>query len=101
MIEGFYIKLAIMILTLYAIRFLPFLVLRREITNIYVKSFLTYVPYVTLAVMTFPAIIESTEHMISGIAALIVGILVAWFGGNLIITAVCCCAAVLVTGFFL
>ena len=101
MIEGFYWKLAIMILTLYAIRFLPFLFLRKEITNIYIKSFLTYVPYVTLAVMTFPAIIESTEHVISGVVALVVGIIVSWFGGNLIITAVCCCASVLLMGLIL
>ena len=98
--QDFYIKLLVMCLTLYAIRLLPFLFLRREITNKYIKSFLTYVPYVTLAVMTFPAVIMATDNIVSGIAALVVGILVAWFGGNLIIVASCCCLAALVAGLF-
>ena len=96
--QDFYVKLLVMCLTLYAIRLLPFLFLRREITNKYIKSFLTYVPYVTLAVMTFPAIVTATGNIASGITALIVGVLVAWFGGNLIIVASCCCVAALVTG---
>lgn len=98
MIEGFYLKLLIMVLTLYAIRFLPFLFLRKEISNRFVRSFLTYVPYVTLAVMTFPAMVMATDNIFCGIAALVVGIIVAWFGGNLIIVASCCCLTVLVTG---
>ena len=51
-------------------------------------------PYVTLAVMTFPAIVEATQSPIAGIGALIVGILVAWFGGNLFLVAGSCCVAV-------
>ena len=98
MIQGFYWKLIIMCLTLYAIRFLPFVFLRKEITNRFVKSFLTYVPYVTLAVMTFPAILEATENIWSGLAALVVGVIVAWIGGNLIVTASACCIAVLIVG---
>ena len=98
--QDFYIRLLVMCLTLYAIRLLPFLFLRKEITNKYIKSFLTYVPYVTLAVMTFPAIVTATNNVFSGIAALVVGILVAWFGGNLLIVASACCLAVLVTGVF-
>ncbi len=99
--HDFYLRLLVMCLTLYAIRLLPFLFLRKEITNKYIKSFLTYVPYVTLAVMTFPAIVLATDNMISGIVALIVGVLVAWFGGNLIVVASVCCVAVLVTGMIL
>ena len=82
------------------IRLLPFLFIRGEIKNRFFKSFLHYVPYVTLAVMTFPAIVLATDHMASGVAALIVGLIVAWFSGNLFITASCCCAAVLVTSLF-
>lgn len=93
-------KIILMIGTLYVIRLLPFLFIRGEIKNRFFKSFLHYVPYVTLAVMTFPAIVLATDHMASGIAALIVGLIVAWFSGNLFITASCCCAAVLVTSLF-
>ena len=52
----------------------------QPIKNRFLKSFLYYVPYVTLAVMTFPAIMEATESPIAGLAALVIGILAAWFG---------------------
>ena len=44
----------------YLIRVLPLTLIRKEIKNNTLRSFLYYVPYVTLAVMTFPAIISST-----------------------------------------
>ena len=90
-----------MCLTVYCIRMLPFLVFRKEITKPWLRSFLYYVPYVTLAVMTFPAIITATGNIWSGIAALVVGLLTAWFVGDLFIVAVSCCAAVFLTGLFL
>ena len=48
------------IITTNMIRVLPMLLIRGEISNRYVRSFLYYVPYVTLAVMTFPSIIQTT-----------------------------------------
>ena len=51
-------------------------------------------PYVTLAVMTFPAIVEATMLPAAGIAALAVGIVAALLGGSLITVAGACCAAV-------
>ena len=98
---GIYGSLLIMCLTVYCIRMLPFLVFRREITNTWLRSFLYYVPYVTLAVMTFPAIITATNDIRSGIAALIVGLLTAWYKGDLFVVALSCCAAVFVTGLIL
>ena len=98
---GVYLSLLIMCLTVYCIRMLPFLVFRKEITKPWLRSFLYYVPYVTLAVMTFPAIITATGNIWSGIAALVVGLLTAWFVGDLFIVAVSCCAAVFLTGLFL
>lgn len=95
---GVYLSLLIMCLTVYCIRMLPFLVFRREITNTWLRSFLYYVPYVTLAVMTFPAIITATDDIRSGIAALVVGLLTAWYKGDLFVVALSCCAAVFVTG---
>ena len=95
-----WLHLLLMCATVYAIRVLPFLILRQEIKSRFIRSFLHYVPYVTLAVMTFPAIITATDHIAGGIAALIIGLAAAWCGGNLIIVAGCCCAAVLVTGLF-
>ena len=98
---GVYLSLLIMCLTVYCIRMLPFLVFRKEITNPWLRSFLYYVPYVTLAVLTFPAIITATGNIWSGIAALAVGLVTAWFVGDLFVVAVSCCAAVFFTGLFL
>ncbi|MBR4574839.1 MAG: AzlD domain-containing protein [Lachnospiraceae bacterium] len=83
------------------IRALPTTLLRRKITNRFIRSFLYYVPYATLSVMTFPAITEATKNPAAGYAALIVGIVVAWFRKNLFETAVLCCLTVLVIEFFL
>ena len=76
---------------------LPLVLLRHQIQNRFLQSFLYYVPYVTLAVMTFPAILEATQSPISGALALIVGIVAAWFGASLFRVAVSCCAVVFVT----
>ena len=67
---------------------------RGEIKNKRVRAFLHYVPYVTLAVMTFPAIMESTGSQAAGLAALVAGAALAWFGGSLFQVAVLCCAVV-------
>lgn len=60
-----------------------------------------YVPYVTLAVMTFPAILEATQSPVSGAAALIIGIAAAWLGADLFRVALACCATVLILELFL
>ena len=86
-----------MTLSIYAVRMLPFLLLRKNITNRFIRSFLFYVPYVTLAVMTFPAILGATGEPIYGLLALIAGIIAAWLGANLFIVAVLCCAVVFIT----
>ena len=76
------------------IRVLPMTLIRRQITNKTIRSFLYYVPYVTLAVMTFPAILSATQSPISGALALAVGLALAWFGGSLFQVSVACCAIV-------
>ncbi len=83
------------------IRALPTTLLRKQITNRFVRSFLYYVPYVTLSVMTFPAITEATKNPAAGYSALIVGILIAWFRKNLFETAIMCCLTVLVLEFII
>lgn len=78
----------------YLIRVTPLVLIRREITNRALRSFLYYVPYVTLAVMTFPAITEATQSPLAGALALAVGILLAWRGKSLFIVAAACCLVV-------
>ena len=85
----------------YLIRMIPLVLLKKEITNTWVKSFLFYVPYVTLAVMTFPAILEATDSLISGAAALLVAVVLAYRGKSLIQVAAAACAAVFVLELFL
>ena len=91
-----YIYIAIMFAVTYLIRVLPLTLIRKKIKNKTIRSFLYYVPYVTLAVMTFPAIIEATGSVWSGAAALVAGILLAYFGVSLFGVAVSCCAVVFV-----
>ncbi len=85
----------------YLIRILPLTFIRKPIKNTFIRSFLYYVPYVTLAVMTFPAIIESTQTPLAGAIALGVGILLAWFNAGLFPVALACCAVVFATEYFI
>lgn len=101
MTHNMYIYIFIMALTTYAVRVLPLTLIRKQVKNQFIQSFLYYVPYVTLAVMTFPAIINATQTPISGLAALIIGILAAYFGAGLFKVAVSCCFIVLIFELFL
>ena len=81
----------------YLIRVLPLTLIRREITNRTIRSFLFYVPYVTLAVMTFPSILTATQTPVSAAIALVAGLSIAWFGLGLFPVSVICCAVVFVS----
>ncbi len=99
--HSIYGSLLIMIVVIYLVRMLPMILIRRNITNRWIRSFLFYVPYVTLAVMTFPAILTVTDHMSAGLAALIIGIIMALVTEDLFMVAVSCCAAVFLMGLLL
>ena len=87
-----YLYIAVMAAVSYAIRVLPLTLIRKPIRNRFLQSCLYYVPYVTLAVMTFPAIIHATHTPISGAVALVVGAAAAWLGAGLFPVSVLCCA---------
>ena len=89
----------IMILTTNVIRILPLTLIRKPIKNRFIQSFLYYVPYVTLAVMTFPAIIEATQNPLAGAIALVCGVVAAYFGLGLFPVAVICCVVVALVEF--
>lgn len=101
MTHNVYIYIFAMAAITYLIRVLPLTLIRREITDKTIRSFLFYVPYVTLAVMTFPSILTATQSPISAWAALIVGVVLAWFGASLFKVSVLCCAVVFVVELFL
>ncbi len=94
------IYIACMASVTYLIRVLPLTFIRKEIKNKTLKSFLYYVPYVTLAVMTFPSILSATQSPIAAAVALIVAMVLAYFGRGLFFVAVSACAVVFVLELF-
>lgn len=96
-----YLYILVMALTTYLIRVLPLTLIRGRIASPFLRSFLYYVPYVTLAVMTFPAIMHATQSPLAGAAAMAAGVVCAWCGLGLLPVSLLCCAAVIVLEFFL
>lgn len=91
-----YLYILVMAITTYLIRALPLTLFKKPIRSRFVRSFLHYVPVACLTAMTFPAILYSTEHMLSGIAALVIAVMLAFKGKSLIVVAAASCAAVFV-----
>ena len=89
--RNIWVYILVSALVSYLIRVTPLVLIRREITNRTLRSFLYYVPYVTLAVMTFP---EATQSPLAGLLALAAGAVLAWRGGSLFLVAVACCVVV-------
>ena len=87
-----YILLAIAVTNL--IRVIPMLFIKGQISNRFIRSFLYYVPYVTLAVMTFPDMILATPTPWSSLIALVIGMIAAWAHLGLLPVAAICCAIV-------
>ena len=85
----------------YIIRSLPMTLIRKKIDNKFIRSFLYYVPYVIIAIMTFPGIMEATESPLPGILALIAGIVLSIIGANMFAVAGVCCVTVFIVELFL
>ena len=92
-----YLYIATMALTTYLIRVLPLTIFRKPIKSRFLRSFLHYVPYACLTAMTFPAILSSTASIISGSAALIVAVVLAYRGKSLLTVSLAASAAVMLT----
>ena len=90
-----------MALTTYLIRVLPLTIFRKPIKSRFLRSFLHYVPYACLTAMTFPAILTSTATIISGAAALIIAVILAYRGKSLLTVSLAASAAVMVTEWIL
>lgn len=89
-----YTGLLVMFLTIYAVRALPLTLLKKEIKSPFIRSFLYYVPYVSLSVMTFPAILSATADVRSGVAGFAAAVVLAWVDGNLFRVSIGACVAV-------
>lgn len=94
--RNLFVYLLITVLVTNMIRVLPVTLIRRRIENRLIRSFLYYVPYVTLAVMTFPAIVEATQSPVAGAVAMLAGVVAAWLGLGLLPVSLICCACVFV-----
>ena len=89
-----YLKLAVMFATIYCVRMIPLALLRKEIKSPFFRSFLYYVPYVSLSVMTFPAILSATDSFYSALIGFAAASALAWFDGNLFRVSIGGCIAV-------
>ena len=89
-----WIYILVISIVTFIIRALPLTLIHKKIENRFLRSFLYYVPYATLAVMTFPAIMDISGNRIGGLIAFEVGIAAAYFGQSLFNVAVICCAVV-------
>jgi branched-subunit amino acid transport protein len=81
----------------YLIRMLPLVLVKRKIENRFLLSFLYYMPYAVLAVMTVPAIFTATGSALSAAIGFAVALLLAYFGKSLVVVAGAASLAVLVT----
>lgn len=93
-----YMYIAVMAVVTYLIRMLPLTLIRKEIKNVYIRSFLYYVPYVTLAVMTFPAVLSSTGNTWTAAAGFAAAVICAYCGASLFKVSVAACVSVLLVG---
>lgn len=91
-----YLYVLVMAATTYLIRALPLTLLKKPIRSRFLRSFLHYVPTACLTAMTFPAILTATDHVVSGAAGLLVGVLLALKNKSLIVVAVASCATVFI-----
>lgn len=88
-------------LVTYLLRALPLTLIRKPIRSRFIRSFLYYVPYVTLAVMTFPVMVQATTVPLAGAIAMAVAILLALMKQKLLTVSVAACAVVFVLELFL
>lgn len=93
-VKTFFIYLAIMAFTTYAIRVLPLVLCKGKIENVFIRSFLMYIPYAVLGAMTFPAILYSTRWVVSAMAGAVVAMILAYRKKSLLTVAMAACVTV-------
>lgn len=99
--HNIYVYIFVMAGVTYLIRLLPITLIQKEIKNIRLRSFLYYMPYVTLAVMTFPAILYATSSVWSALAALLIAIILAYLGKSLFQVSLAACFCVFIIELFI
>lgn len=95
--KTFFIYLAIMAISTYLIRTIPFVLIKNQIENRFIRSFLHYIPYAVLTAMTIPAIFKATSSIISAVAGFVVAVILAYKGKSLTVVAMVSCLVVFLT----
>lgn len=83
-----------MALTTYLMRLAPLTLIRKKVENDFIRSFLFYTPYVTLSILVFPSILESTRSLYSAIGGFVVALFLAYREKSLLIVALSACIVV-------
>lgn len=96
-----YLYILLMAGVTYIIRALPLTLIRKEINSRFIRSFLHYVPYATLAAMTFPAILNATDYLISSLVGFLVALVLAFNKKSLLTVAGFSCLAAFIVELFL
>ncbi len=84
---------AVMAVVTYLLRALPFVLVKKKITNVYIRSFLEYIPYAVLAAMTFPAVFTSAGGLIPSLAGMTVALVLSYRRRGLLTVAIGAVAA--------
>ncbi len=87
------IYIAVMAGVTYGVRMIPFVIFRKKIESEFIKNFLYYVPYAVLGAMTIPAVLYSTDSIISAAAGLVTASIFAFRNKSLLTVAIAACAA--------
>ncbi|MBO4636756.1 MAG: AzlD domain-containing protein [Clostridiales bacterium] len=97
----FFILLAVMVITTYLIRAVPFILFRKKIENRKIKAFFDYIPYTVLSAMTFPAILYSTDSIIAAAGGFFVALFLSYKKKSLLVVAIGTCLATFILSFAL
>ena len=92
---NFYTYLLVTAGTTYLVRMLPLVLMKGKIRSRFLLSFLHYIPYAVLSVMTIPAIFSATGDIRTAAAGFVTAMILAWRGKSLLTVAAAACAAVL------
>ena len=98
---SFWIYLLVMAGITYLIRMIPLVLIKKKIQNRFLLSFLYYMPYSVLTVMTIPAIFYATSSVFSAGVGFLAALILAYFGKSLLKVAATSCCVVFIVEFLM
>ena len=95
------IYIAVMAVTTYLIRVIPFAAVQGKIKSRFINSVLYYIPYAVLSAMTFPAIFYATGDVVSSSVGTVIALVMAYFDLPLIVVALSSSAGAFIATFIM